>query len=109
GMEILSNDNTIFTVTENGYGKRTDVSAYRTQGRGGSGVINIQTTPRNGNVVGIKQVTDKDDLILICSRGKIIRMGANGIPVIGRNTMGVRLITLAPDEKVVDVAKAEKE
>jgi len=109
GMEILSNDNSILTVTENGYGKRTDVSAYRPQGRGGSGVINIQTTPRNGNVVGMKQVTDKDDLILICGHGKIIRMGANGIPVIGRNTKGVRLISLGDDEKVVGVAKAEKE
>lgn len=110
GMEILSAGNTILTVTENGYGKRTDVSAYRVQGRGGSGVINIQTPPRNGNVVGIKQVTEDDDLILISSKGKIIRIGANGIPVIGRITKGVRLISLAHDVKVVGVARvAEKE
>ncbi len=110
GMEILSNGNTILTVTENGYGKRTDIAAYRAQGRGGSGIINIQTPPRNGNVVGIKQVTDEDDLILINSRGRTLRIGANGIPVIGRNTKGVRLISLEPDEKVVGVARlAEKD
>ena len=110
GMEILSNGNTILTVTENGDGKRTDIAAYRVQGRGGSGIINIQTPPRNGNVVGIKQVTDEDDLILINSRGRTLRIGANGIPVIGRNTKGVRLISLEPDEKVVGVARlAEKD
>jgi DNA gyrase subunit A len=109
-MEILTDGNTILTVTEHGYGKRTDVSAYRPQGRGGSGVINIQTPPRNGNVVGIKQVTEDDDLMLISIGGKIIRMGAPGIPVIGRITKGVRLITLAPDAKVVAIARlAEKE
>jgi len=110
GMEIITGNSTILTVTENGYGKRTDVAAYRSQGRGGSGIINIQTPSRNGNVVGIKQVLDEDDLILINSRGRAIRIGANGIPVIGRNTKGVRLISLDPDEKVVGVARlAEKD
>ena len=112
GMEILSSGNgyTILTVTQNGYGKRTDISAYRAQGRGGSGIINIQTPPRNGDVVGIKQVTDEDDLILINNRGRMIRIGANGIPIIGRNTKGVRLITLESEEKVVGVARlAEKD
>jgi len=112
GMEIVSSGNgyTILTVTENGYGKRTSIAEYRAQGRGGSGIINIQTTPRNGNVVGIKQVTDEDDLILINNRGRLIRIGANGIPIIGRNTKGVRLITLESEEKVVGVARlAEKD
>jgi DNA gyrase subunit A (EC 5.99.1.3) len=112
GMEIVSSGNgyTILTVTENGYGKRTNIAEYRAQGRGGSGIINIQTTPRNGNVVGIKQVTDEDDLILINNRGRLIRIGANGIPIIGRNTKGVRLITLESEEKVVGVARlAEKD
>ena len=113
GMEIVSSGNdgfTILTVTENGYGKRTNITEYRAQGRGGSGIINIQTTPRNGNVVGIKQVTDEDDLILINNRGRLIRIGANGIPIIGRNTKGVRLITLESEEKVVGVARlAEKD
>ena len=113
GMVIISSVNdgfTILTVTENGYGKRTNITEYRAQGRGGSGIINIQTTPRNGNVVGIKQVTDEDDLILINNRGRLIRIGANGIPIIGRNTKGVRLITLESEEKVVGVARlAEKD
>ena len=113
GMVIVSSGNdgfTILTVTENGYGKRTNITEYRAQGRGGSGIINIQTTPRNGNVVGIKQVTDEDDLILINNRGRLIRIGANGIPIIGRNTKGVRLITLESEEKVVGVARlAEKD
>ena len=109
GMEIVSDEHTILSVTENGYGKRTEVSAYRPQGRGGSGVINIQTTNRNGNVVGIKQVNDNHDAILICSGGRIIRMATSGIPVIGRNTQGVRLITLGKGEKVVAIAIAEQE
>ena len=113
GMEIVSSGNdgfTILTVTENGYGKRTNIAEYRAQGRGGSGIINIQTPPRNGDVVGIKQVTDEDDLILINNRGRMIRIGANGIPIIGRNTKGVRLITLESEEKVVGVARlAEKD
>ncbi len=109
GMEIVTDGHTILSVTENGYGKRTDVAAYRAQGRGGSGVINIQTTPRNGNVVGIKQVNDNHDLILICSHGRIIRMATSGIPIIGRNTQGVRLISLHEGEKVVGVAIADKQ
>ena len=113
GMEIVSSGNdgfTILTVTENGYGKRTNIAEYRAQGRGGRGIINIQTPPRNGDVVGIKQVTDEDDLILINNRGRMIRIGANGIPIIGRNTKGVRLITLESEEKVVGVARlAEKD
>ncbi|MBN2466523.1 MAG: DNA gyrase subunit A [Deltaproteobacteria bacterium] len=109
GMEIVDDANTILTVTQKGYGKRTSMSAYRVQGRGGSGIINIQTPPRNGNVVGIKQVSGNDDVILIGSRGKIIRMAASGIPVVGRNTKGVRLISLDEGENVVDIARAEKE
>jgi DNA gyrase subunit A len=113
GMVIISSGNdgfTILTVTENGYGKRTSIAEYRAQGRGGSGIINIQTTPRNGNVVGVKEVTDEDDLMLINNRGRLIRIGANGIPIIGRNTKGVRLITLESEEKVVGVARlAEKD
>ncbi|WAC08558.1 MAG: DNA gyrase subunit A [Thermodesulfobacteriota bacterium] len=113
GMVVISSGNdgfTILTVTEHGYGKRTNITEYRAQGRGGSGIINIQTPPRNGDVVGVKQVTDEDDLILINNRGRMIRIGANGIPIIGRNTKGVRLITLESEEKVVGVARlAEKD
>jgi len=112
GMEIVSPENggTLLTVTENGYGKRTEISAYRPQGRGGKGIINIQTPPRNGDVVGVKQVSDEDDLILINNRGRMIRISANSIPIIGRNTKGVRLFAVGPEEKVVGVARlAEKD
>jgi DNA gyrase subunit A len=110
GMEILSDGHTVLTVTENGYGKRTDAAAYRGQGRGGSGIINIQTPARNGDVVGVIQVTDDDDIILINNHGRTIRTSAKSIPVIGRNTRGVRLISLDSEEKVVGVGRlAEKD
>jgi DNA gyrase subunit A len=110
GMEILSGDATILTITEHGYGKRTNSSEYRIQGRGGRGIITIKTTDRNGAVVGLKQVTDEDNLMIITSTGKIIRIKVSNISVIGRNTQGVRLINIDKDEKVVGVARlAEKE
>jgi DNA gyrase subunit A len=109
-MEVLREKATVLTVTENGYGKRTDSDEYRVQGRGGSGIITIKTTDRNGPVVGVRQVTDDDDVMLITNRGKIIRMKVKGISVMGRNTQGVRLIQLDSGEKVVAFAKlAEKE
>ena len=109
-MEVLKPGATILTVTENGYGKRTDVEEYRVQSRGGSGIITVKTTDRNGSVVGVKQVTDDDDLMLISSGGKIIRLKIKGISVMGRNTQGVRLIHLDQNEKVVAFAKlAEKD
>jgi DNA gyrase subunit A len=110
GMEILSDGHTVLTVTENGFGKRTDAAAYRAQGRGGSGIINIQTPARNGDVVGVIQVTDDDDIILINNRGRTIRTSAKSIPVVGRNTKGVRLISLDSEEKVVGLGRlAEKD
>ncbi len=109
-MEVLHPNATVLTVTENGYGKRTDVNEYRVQGRGGSGIITIKTNDRNGSVVGVRQVTDDDDVMLITNRGKIIRMKVKGISTMGRNTQGVRLIHLESGEKVVAFAKlAEKE
>ena len=110
GMEIINNDTAILAVTENGFGKRTKGSEYRVQGRGGAGVITIKATKRNGSVVSIKQVTDQDDLMLITDRGKIIRISAKGISIIGRNTQGVTLIDVDKEEKVVGVARlAENE
>ncbi|MDY7032993.1 MAG: DNA gyrase subunit A [Thermodesulfobacteriota bacterium] len=105
GMETINDDMTILAVTENGFGKRTKGSEYRAQTRGGGGVITLKTTEKNGFVVGIKQVTDDDDLILIGDRGKIIRISARGIPTVGRNTQGVKLIDLCNEEKVVDIAR----
>lgn len=112
GMEILDETvgSTIFTVTENGFGKRTALTEYRCQSRGGKGVITIKTTERNGCVVAIKQVNDDIDLMLITDQGKILRVPAAGFSVIGRNTQGVRLMVTEDDERIVAVAKlAEKD
>jgi DNA gyrase subunit A len=113
GMVIVNEqftDSTLFTVTENGFGKRTELTEYRRQSRGGKGVITIKTNERNGCVVDIKQVTDENDLMLITDQGKIIRMPVAGFSVIGRNTQGVRLMVTEETERIVAVARlAEKE
>jgi DNA gyrase subunit A len=101
---------TLLTVCEHGYGKRTPTDDYPTKNRGGKGVITIKTTDRNGKVVGLRIVTDDDDLMLITDGGKLIRMPVDGIPTIGRNTQGVRLIRLETEETVVAMERlAEKE
>ena len=97
-------------VTENGYGKRTNLEEYRVQSRGGKGVITIKTGGRNGQVVDVKLVDDESDLMFITDRGKVLRTPVSAMSVIGRNTMGVRLMVLEPEERIVAVAKlAEKE
>jgi len=106
GADVVEKDTTILTVTENGYGKRTEEAEYRQQGRGGKGIIDIKTTDRNGKVVGLLQVTDKDEVMLVTNGGMLIRMKAKEISVIGRNTQGVRLIALeSADEKVTGISK----
>jgi len=105
GMEALGEGAAILTVTENGYGKRTRTGEYRRQTRGGKGILTIKTTERNGPVVYSYQVSDQDQLMIITGQGKIIRLRAADISVIGRNTQGVKLIDLAEGEKVVAVAK----
>jgi DNA gyrase subunit A len=109
GMEAIGEGATILTVTENGYGKRTNTPEYRIQGRGGQGIITIKTTERNGDVVGMKEVSDDDEVMLITDQGTIIRMKIKGISVIGRNTQGVRLINVEKGEKVVGVAHLAEE
>jgi DNA gyrase subunit A len=88
-------------VTENGFGKRTDVEEYRLIKRGGKGVISIKASERNGLVVGAMQVTDADEIMMITNGGKIIRTRMADLRVIGRNTQGVRLFNLAEGERVV--------
>ncbi|OGL40298.1 MAG: DNA gyrase subunit A [Candidatus Schekmanbacteria bacterium RIFCSPHIGHO2_02_FULL_38_11] len=105
GMEVLSEGATILTVTENGYGKRTELDEYRCQGRGGKGIITIKTSDRNGKVVGVMQVHDNDDVMMITSDGKVIRTEVKGLRVIGRNTQGVRLIDMEISAKVVSIAR----
>ncbi len=97
-------EGTLLTVCENGYGKRTKLSDYRAQTRGGKGVIDIQTEGRNGPVIGVCAVNGESGVMLITSSGKIIRTDARDISVIGRNTMGVRLINLDEGEKAVAIA-----
>jgi DNA gyrase subunit A len=110
GMELVAPHTQILTVTANGYGKRTQASEYRIQHRGGSGIFTVKRTQKTGDVIGIKTVLDEDELMLISNKGKIIRLRAVDIPVQGRSTQGVRLITLEDGEWVVGVAKlAEKE
>jgi DNA gyrase subunit A len=109
-IEILSQGASVLTVAENGYGKRTDTGEYRVQARGGKGIITMKTTERTGPVVGVQQVTDEDNLMLVTSNGKIIRLRVADIRVIGRNTQGVRLIDTEPGERVVSLARlAERE
>jgi len=110
GMEMVVPHTQILTVTSRGYGKRTAASEYRTQNRGGTGIFTVKRTQKTGDVVGIKTVLDDDELMLISDRGKIIRLHAGDIPVQGRSTQGVRLITVEEGERVVAIAKlAEKE
>src|SRR5213594_346917 len=90
----------ILSVTENGYGKRTPADEYRLQGRGGSGVINVKTTARNGKVVGIAQVTEESEVMLISQYGKIIRMDSSTIRESGRAAQGVRLLSLEAGDRV---------
>lgn len=104
-LDILEKDTTLLTVTERGFGKRTDSEAYRIQSRGGKGILTIKVTPRNGKVVSVIQVSDEDEIIIIASGGKLIRIKAANISIIGRSTQGVKLINLASDDKVVSIAK----
>lgn len=100
-------DDTLLIVTENGYGKRTAVSAYRPQKRGGKGIIAIGKSKRNGAVVAAKRVADIDELVLISSSGYVTRTAVGDIRRIGRNTQGVRIMALQADETLVDAAKIE--
>ena len=103
-MEVVTDDATLLTVCENGYGKRTPVSEYRQQTRGGIGLKNVQTSDRNGNVIAIGCVTDRDELLLMTSQGQIIRMKIADLRPIGRDTQGVRLMDLAEGDKLVSIA-----
>jgi DNA gyrase subunit A len=108
GMETITPDSTtaILTVTEGGYGKRTPVTEYRVQGRGGKGIISVKTTERNGLAVGFLQVRDGDEIMLMAAQGKVLRCKVDDIREIGRNTQGVRLLELDdPQDRLVAVAR----
>ncbi|MBI2161660.1 MAG: DNA gyrase subunit A [Candidatus Rokubacteria bacterium] len=114
GDEVISADVvqegvTILTVTERGYGKRTPLDEYRLQGRAGKGILDIKTGGRNGHVVAMLQVRDEHDVLVVTTKGKMIRFHAADVSVQGRNTWGVRVIELEPDDRVGSVARVEAE
>ena len=100
---------TILTICENGYGKRTAIDEHSVQGRGGMGMITIQTTDRNGDVVGVRVVGENDELMLITNMGQIIRTRIGEISIYGRNTQGVRVMNTSEDEKIVSIARIREE
>jgi DNA gyrase subunit A len=105
GMEVVRGEGTVLTVTANGYGKRTEMAEYRVQSRGGKGLINIKSSPRNGAVVGVKCLEGDEHVMLITEKGMIIRLNTADISMIGRNTQGVRLIQLEEGDHLVSVAR----
>jgi DNA gyrase subunit A len=108
GMEVLSGNSTILSVCENGYGKRTPLEEYRVQSRGGKGIYTIKVTDRNGPVVGILQVEESDDLMIMTSSGKITRFNVNEVGIIGRLTQGVKLMSVEQNEHVISLCKVQK-
>ena len=106
---VMSEETEVLTVTVNGYGKRTNVEAYREQNRGGKGVINLKVTDKTGPVVGSRIVSPEQDLMLISSDGKVIRMDVDAISVIGRNAQGVKLMRMGDEDKVAGLAAVDKE
>jgi DNA gyrase subunit A len=109
GMAVLSHGQTLFTLTENGYGKRTSVDEYPIQKRGGKGVITIKTSERNGKVVALLLVEEDDNVMLMTDAGKLIRIPVSGVSVISRNTQGVKLIDIEEGEVVVGAARIEED
>ena len=105
GAEVAEEKTAILTVAENGFGKRTKIEDYPLQGRGGKGVISIKLTEKGGKVVGLLQVREEDEVVMITGAGKLIRTTAENISIHGRNTQGVKLMDTAEEDKIVSVAK----
>ena len=106
---LVMDEGDILTVTERGYGKRTHPAEYPVHGRGGQGVIAIQTSRRNGELVSALQVADDDDIMMISDGGTLVRTLVNEISTLGRNTQGVTLIRLQEDENLVGLARVQVE
>jgi DNA gyrase subunit A len=109
GLILADEKTTVLTVCENGYGKRTAVGEYRLTNRGGKGVINIKTTERNGKVIAVVEAHDDDEMMIMTERGMVIRCPMANVRTIGRNTQGVRVITLDEGDRAVVVARLAKE
>ena len=110
-MVVIKNTHeaTVLAISENGYGKRSLVDDYREQSRGGKGVITLKITPKTGNLIALKEVTDQDDLMVITEGGKVIRMSCSGIRTMGRNTQGVRIMRLDSSEAIAAVTRVVNE
>ncbi|MEW5909458.1 MAG: DNA gyrase C-terminal beta-propeller domain-containing protein, partial [Thermodesulfobacteriota bacterium] len=107
-LEVLSHGQTLFSITENGFGKRTSIDEYPLQKRGGKGVITIKTTERNGKVVAILLVEDGDEVMLITNAGKLIRIPISGVSVISRNTQGVKLMGMDLEERLTGAVRVPR-
>ena len=108
GMEIVRPEASLLTVTEGGFGKRTSFKEYRRQSRGGKGVINIKVTKKNGEVIGLKSVTEEDGIMIITQQGMVVRCSVKDIRIVGRNSQGVHLIRLGGKDRVSSVASVVK-
>ena len=107
--EVVQEGATVLTITERGFGKRTPLDEYRLQGRAGKGIIDIKTEGRNGSVVGMLQIREGDDILVITTNGKMICIHGDDITSQGRNTMGVRIIDLDADDRAGSIARVEAE
>ena len=109
GMLVVKREGSILVATDKGYGKRSDVDAYRTQNRGGKGVYTVKSTPKVGNLVSIMEVVDEDDIMIITNKGIMIRQPVENIKVIGRNTQGVKLLRLDDGAFISSITKVLNE
>lgn len=110
GLLVIKRQGTsILVVTENGYGKRSDINNYRLAHRGGKGVFTVKTTPKVGKMISLMEVVDKDELVIITKKGLVIRQAVKNLRVIGRNTQGVRVINLKEGDSIADIAKVVME
>jgi DNA gyrase subunit A len=106
---VIEEKTSLLTATEKGLGKRTNIDEYPVQGRGGKGVISIKIVEKGGNSVGLIQVKDEDEMVIITNGGKVIRMPARNISVLGRNTQGVKLMDLDAEDRIVSMGKVVEE
>ena len=110
GMETIKNDDGyVLAITENGFGKRTEVEEYRCQCRAGKGILTYKTTSKTGHIIGIQIVNDEEDVMMITDTGVVIRINVKDISVLGRNTQGVTLMRTSDGGKVVNLAKIPKD
>jgi DNA gyrase subunit A len=106
---VIKRQCTLLVVTNKGYGKRSDIQDYRTAHRGGKGVITVKTSDKNGKMIAMMEVVDSDELVIITTKGMVIRQAVKDLRVMGRNTQGVRVIKLKSGDTIADIAKVISE